>query len=243
MPLPLDTPAHLTQPPGAINRAKSSAYPPPPVYAPPRGRGGLGRGRGRGGRGGAYPSAPPTTNRNASWVAPKVPGGEPTVVVNPIPFVARPAPGVPLVAGRGGFKNRTLVLKDGKPVLPAANGVASSSSAAAASVAPTVIKNAAGEVVIDGVTFISDPRGNKLVRKPGKWSSLPASHALLTSSCRLHQPQYLRSPVRPVYAEAHFCIGHDLRPHQVGQPRLARLCQEAQGARGQEGAGGEEGSP
>jgi hypothetical protein len=80
-----------------------------------------------------------------------------TIDFRPIPSTSTFMPPPPLK----GFRNRTLVL----------NGTSTPSATASSSIArapvPTVpsTKNINGEIMIDGVTFVSDPRGNKLVRK------------------------------------------------------------------------------
>lgn len=175
----------------AIQQAKAG-HPPAPQYPshsfPARGggtRGRGGRGRGRGGYIDNYSASPVTLHRNAKWVAPKagesqantsttkttinsIPSTSTSTTMNMIStpeglvtntnastsnYNAIASSSKPILASRGGFKNRSLVLRSGGVPLEV----------------PTTTTPSADnkEVIIDGVVFVSDPRGNKLVRKLG----------------------------------------------------------------------------
>ncbi|GAA5871584.1 hypothetical protein JCM1840_007323 [Sporobolomyces johnsonii] len=153
---------------------------PTATFAPSRGRG---RGRGRA----AYPSV--ATHRNATWVAPGLRSGSTTPVDStspsdlafpPAQSTSRPATAIP-PPGRGGYRNQTLVLSraaGGKPqtstsgrVTPLTDGVAApgtgSDSTATDKEKIKEEQQPQREVVIDGMVFVADSRGNKLVRKTG----------------------------------------------------------------------------
>ncbi|GJN89363.1 hypothetical protein Rhopal_002343-T1 [Rhodotorula paludigena] len=165
----------------AIEQRKAGNYTPPP-YSSARGRGS--RGRGRGGRGASF--AP---HRNATWVAPGRSGASTPAVADdstPAPSTSTSRPVTPAVVppppGPNGYRNQTLVLNKPATADTAAEQSTSTASSTIASgrttpvgtqtgaetpkPAPTVPPPAQREVVIDGVVFVADTRGNKLVRKP-----------------------------------------------------------------------------
>ncbi|KAM0749500.1 hypothetical protein T439DRAFT_327186 [Meredithblackwellia eburnea MCA 4105] len=129
------------------------------VASATRGRGSFhrGRGRGRGTWRGAMAAAPSVVHRNASWVAPGQAG------------TSRPA--VAPVAPVGGFRNRSLVFNGATPS-PSTSGASTPVPHQQATVIKKVVPEQVGkEVVIDGVTFISDPKRHRLVRKTGEAST------------------------------------------------------------------------
>ncbi|GAA5842517.1 hypothetical protein JCM9279_003605 [Rhodotorula babjevae] len=141
----------------AIEQRKASGST-PPYRGSYRGRGGRGRGRG----------APTAVHRNATWVAPGLSGASTPATTSAAPTepVSRSATPV------GGFRNQVLVLN--KPADASANPSSAPSSAPTSrrpSPAPPVDTTPKPpppprEVVIGGVVFVADQRGNKLVRKP-----------------------------------------------------------------------------
>ncbi|GAA5824133.1 hypothetical protein JCM11251_001535 [Rhodosporidiobolus azoricus] len=142
----------------AIEQHKHTGYPPTQSFGNRGGRG-RGRGRGRGGfaRGGAGGGAS-TTHRNATWVAPGL--QTQSTATTPASTVAE------LVATRSnGASTPTegmskLVVGDGK------GKEKEQTTPMLRPVQPVPGKPQAREVVIDGVVFVADARGNKLVRKP-----------------------------------------------------------------------------
>ncbi|GAA6011908.1 hypothetical protein JCM10207_003426 [Rhodosporidiobolus poonsookiae] len=151
----------------------------PPPYAP-RGRGrGRGRGGGPGGRGGSSYARGVPTHRNATWVAPGLqPPSAPSRSQTTSPFDAATPTDFPMASAEGS-----------RPVTPGASRVGFRSGGVTPvkqqldqlSVAGDKGKDKqpapAREVVIDGVVFVADARGNKLVRKPGADPSTVASPA------------------------------------------------------------------
>ncbi|GAA5897527.1 hypothetical protein JCM6882_003508 [Rhodosporidiobolus microsporus] len=145
----------------AIEHHKSTGYAStPPPYTGRGGRGGRGRGRGRGGfaRGGGG-GAP--KHRNATWVAPGLSTATTSRSSTPADLAAARASGgtTPVqerlgglsVEGNGKGKERETEQEIGQS-LPKPQ--------------PVPVKPQAREVVIDGVVFVADARGRKLVRKP-----------------------------------------------------------------------------
>lgn len=130
------------------------------------------RGRGRG----SYTAV--ARHRNAKWVAPGRPGASsqdnsrsnsPAVAETARNSTTIPAP------GPYGYRNKTLVLGGGSgsstPVAtpkPSSNTpTAPSTPQAGPTASSSAVAPASKEVVIDGVAFVADSRGNKLVRKLG----------------------------------------------------------------------------
>lgn len=225
-------------PPGAIQQRKASGPTPPPYRGSSRGRG---RGRGRG--------APTVIHRNATWVAPGLPGASTST---PASTSAAPSePATRTVTPVGGFRNQTLVLNKPAGTGDSAPPSAPSSAAPSRRTSPAPAADAPPrpatpppprEVVIDGVVFVADQRGNKLVRKPGAPPSLPLlclpEAPLLSVPCPhlsrrrpCHRRLRLALLALRLDPQAHFAPGHDLCPHKGGQPRLARVRPQAQGAR------------
>ncbi|KPV75553.1 uncharacterized protein RHOBADRAFT_44061 [Rhodotorula graminis WP1] len=145
----------------AIEQRKASAST-PPYRGSYRGRGGRGRGR----------TAPTAVHRNATWVAPGLSGASTpatTTSAAPTEPTSRTTTPVP----PGGFRNQVLVLN--KRADDSANLSSAPSSAPTSrrpSPAPPALDTTPKppppprEVVIGGVVFVADQRGNKLVRKP-----------------------------------------------------------------------------
>ncbi|GAA5999074.1 uncharacterized protein JCM10292_003307 [Rhodotorula paludigena] len=181
----------------AIEQRKAGTYTPPP-YTSARGRGS--RGRGRGGRGASF--AP---HRNATWVAPGRSGASTPAAAdesNPNPATSSSRPVTPAVVppppGPKGYRNQTLVLNKPANTDAAAEQSTSTASSTIASgrttpigtqtaaetpkPAPTVPPPAQREVVIDGVVFVADTRGNKLVRKPDAAPSDSVASAASTAT-------------------------------------------------------------
>ncbi|KAK4703501.1 hypothetical protein P7C70_g2717, partial [Phenoliferia sp. Uapishka_3] len=147
----------------------------------PRGSRGAYRGRGRG-RG-----APTHTHRNTTWVAPgrQLPSGvatptDPLTSAQPLVPVQVPlSTPVPVSVPVGGFRNKTLILNQPN-LAPSTSASADLSTPKRAT--PVAIQPGT-EYIVDGVVFVSDARGNKLVRKPG--ALMPPSLVRLVSSDNL----------------------------------------------------------
>jgi len=156
-----------------------------PAYGPSRGRG---RGRGRGLSRGGYYQPVQLHHRNATWLAPglakpaqQAEQSRPTPVVQSTTKYT-----INTFVPNGGYKNKTLVLNKPNGSSSAAPSSADPSrsatpqppvaSTSTATLAPT---QSTSEVVIDGVTFVSDPRGNKLTRKPGRQHCIPLARSPL----------------------------------------------------------------
>ncbi|GAA6027199.1 hypothetical protein JCM8097_002477 [Rhodosporidiobolus ruineniae] len=167
----------------AIEQHKDTASRPTPPPYTYRGRG---RGRGRGGSTRSFAPAT-TTHRNSTWVAPGLqqPPSRSSTATPAEASTSRPTtPALPPTQRpTGGYRNQTLVLNPSSGggsggTTPVRNGiddlgVGGGKDKAGLSAPPTPVKR---EVVIDGVVFVADARGNKLVRKPdADPSALPPS--------------------------------------------------------------------
>ncbi|GAA5898929.1 hypothetical protein JCM8208_005430 [Rhodotorula glutinis] len=144
----------------AIEQRKASGST-PPYRGSYRGRGARGRGRG---------GAPTAIHRNATWVAPGLSGTSTSTTASAAPTAPTSRTTTPVPVG--GFRNQVLVLN--KPADDSAHLSSAPSSAPTSrrpSPAPPVDATPKPpppprEVVIGGVVFVADQRGNKLVRKP-----------------------------------------------------------------------------
>ncbi|KAK4048010.1 hypothetical protein OIV83_005044 [Microbotryomycetes sp. JL201] len=70
----------------------------------------------------------------------------------------------------GGYRNRTLIVNKSAPAAATLPGASQQQPP------PPHQATTRREVIIDGVTFVSDPRGNKLVRKTGKFVRVPSEN-------------------------------------------------------------------
>lgn len=137
---------------------------------------------------------PIRTYKSATWVAPKA-GSTPSTSApsgsNPATLpstdttsviVTNEIPTLPAVPRAGTYRNRTLILN---------KGPTPSTSSSASNPTPDKLASVSSdakierEVMIAGVRFVSDARGNKLVRKAGKYV-YPSTSTLLLFTNPVH---------------------------------------------------------
>lgn len=163
---------------GVISQHRTSTTTPAPYY-PPTFPAYASRGRGRGGSSRGGRNTPHLTKQSMSWVKPSLATAEsdsaPSSSATATTLIA-PASIIPTASTssfKEGYRNKTLVL-NGTRVPVASTSAAGITGSSAPFVPPsaTTRNSITGEITIDGVTFVSDPRGNKLVRKLDGSSSL-----------------------------------------------------------------------
>lgn len=140
----------------AIDQHKQYRHSTPPISYRGSTRGGRGRG----------------SHRNATWVAPHLP--QPSTSTSTLPTSTRSTPNhsrstTPALIDpppAGGYKNQVLVLNNGGSKTNETTTTSSSREPSKpVSIVPEKPKVVEREVIIGGVVFIGDSRGNKLVRK------------------------------------------------------------------------------